>query len=140
LQSYYFAQTGNYLNSLQIRDILKTTGIPQGAGGNIGEFPDMKAAMQKIDDNYLLSTPSETFDASFIVYPNPVTDNFNVVIPAYFSANTNLSVYNSVGQLVLNQALVNGLNTTNTNQLTTGVYVIKVTDGNYTAIKRIVKK
>ncbi|MBL1217026.1 MAG: hypothetical protein D8M59_05965 [Planctomycetes bacterium] len=48
LQSLAVEQLGRRLDPYELRDILITTGIPQGSGGHIGPFPDMEAAASTI--------------------------------------------------------------------------------------------
>ncbi len=139
LQSYYLAQTQNYLTSLQIRDILVSTGIPQGTGGHIGPLPNMKAAMEKIDADFLLSTPKESYDANFIISPNPVDELLNIRLPNYFKDNAVVEIFNSIGQLLDSKKGFIGSNTIDISYLQSGVYIIKVTDGTLSATKRIFK-
>lgn len=140
LQSYYYSQTQQYLTPLQLREILVNTGIPQGSGGHIGPLPDMKAAMEKVDADYLLSTPSETFNANFIVSPNPTNSTINVVIPEYFSNNSTIEIYNALGQLITLTKGVTGINSIDLSPLQPGVYIVQVADEKYIATKRVVKR
>ncbi len=48
LQSLADEHLGRRLTPLEVRDILVSTGIPQGSGGHIGPFPDMAAAAAQI--------------------------------------------------------------------------------------------
>lgn len=48
LQSLAVEQIGRRLTPLEMRDLLTTTGIPQGTGGHIGPFPDMLAAATEL--------------------------------------------------------------------------------------------
>ncbi len=48
LQSYIKGQGGAPMNSLQMRDLLTSTGIAQGSGGHIGPFPDLRAAIDSL--------------------------------------------------------------------------------------------
>lgn len=140
LQGYYHSQTQDYLTPLQIRDLLISTGISQGSGGHIGPLPDMKAAMEKVDADYLLSTPSETFNANFIVSPNPTYNTINVVIPEYFSNNSTIEIYNALGQLITLTKGVTGINSIDLSPLQPSVYIVQVADEKYNATKRVVKK
>ncbi|MCB9425583.1 MAG: S8 family peptidase [Flavobacteriales bacterium] len=140
LQGYYHSQTQDYLTPVQIRDLLISTGISQGSGGHIGPLPDMKAAMEKVDADYLLSTPSESYIANFIVSPNPTNGTINVVIPEYFSNNNSIEVYNALGQLITLTKGVTGINSIDLSRLQPGVYIVQVTDEKYIATKRVVKR
>lgn len=54
LQSLAVEQLGRRLGPYELRDILESTGIPQGSGGHIGPFPDMVAAASTILTNRIV--------------------------------------------------------------------------------------
>jgi len=58
LQSYYHSLTGKYMTGKEIRDILVDTGIPQGGSKHIGPLPDMKAAIEEINNLPICSPPA----------------------------------------------------------------------------------
>lgn len=140
LQSYYFAQTGNHLNALQMREILKSTGTAQGTGGNIGPLPNMQAAIEKINSDYVLSVSSNEFSSDFVVYPNPAKSMINLTLPDYFTTNTILSVYNSLGQKVSEKNLSQINESIDLSTLPAGVYTFSINNGKSSAIKRVVKQ
>lgn len=53
IQSFYFNNTGAYLSSEELKNILRDTGIPQGiltsSGQPIGPLPNMEAALNYLD-------------------------------------------------------------------------------------------
>jgi len=68
-------------------------------------------------------------DHVFLIYPNPASTNFNVSIsPQIFSSNIQLSIYNLDGREILQQVIERNQETINC-QLPTGIYLIKVIDG-----------
>lgn len=140
LQSAYFEQTGNYLTPLQIREILTSTGIPQGTGGNIGPLPNMKAALTKLNADYVLSTPSNSFESNFIVSPNPSSGKIQVVLPAYFDDTTTLTIYSTLGQKIHSEIISVGENNLSIESLPTGIYILEVSDSSKKSIKRIIKR
>lgn len=140
LQGYYYSQSQQYLTSLQLREILVSTGIAQGSGGHIGPLPNMQAAMEKIDSEYLLSTPKESFNANFIVSPNPTNGDVTVVMPEYFSGNISIEIYNALGQLIKGIEGTIGTNAIDLSNLNTGIYIIEVADNTYRATKKVVKR
>jgi len=80
-------------------------------------------------------------DNNFRVYPNPAADVLNVEVnlPAY--SNINISVYNTLGQKVINIAdlyMMNEIFNVNTESLSDGVYYIKLTIGDQQFNKKIV--
>jgi hypothetical protein len=140
LQSYYHGLSGNYLTPLQMRDILKQTGIPQGAGvaGNIGPLPDMEAAIIKIFDDY--SSDIDDFDSNqFVIYPNPVQDKIEVFISNQFW-NAKIQVYSTLGQLINTFSVTPGLNTIEVSNLPSGFYIVSLIDGEKVFTKKFIKK
>ncbi|MBK7440884.1 MAG: T9SS type A sorting domain-containing protein [Bacteroidetes bacterium] len=75
------------------------------------------------------------------VSPNPVTDMVNIELPVAIS-NTQVRVYNSLGQLVVNENLNPSGNiiTLNMQDYTAGIYFVEVSDGEKTYKTKIVKK
>jgi hypothetical protein len=140
LQSYYHDLSGNYLTPLQMRDILKQTGIPQGTGvaGNIGPLPNMQNAMIKIFNDYALGI--DDFDSNqFVIYPNPVQDKMEVMINKQ-SLNAKIQLYSTVGQLINTFSVTPGQNTIDVSNLSNGFYVVKLIDGEKVFTKKLIKK
>jgi len=73
---------------------------------------------------------------SYTLYPIPARDFVNLKMSVI--DNVNVIVYNSVGKIVKSEIL-NG-NKLNISDLKTGVYTIKINDGNKQTIKKFVKK
>ncbi|WP_026450346.1 T9SS-dependent choice-of-anchor J family protein [Aequorivita capsosiphonis] len=72
------------------------------------------------------------------IYPNPVVDTFNIDLSSKFDANNvSVTVTDMLGKEVMK---FNATNSLNIATLSNGVYMINVTDGNYTATQKIVKK
>lgn len=137
LQSYYHSLTGQYLSGTEMRQLLMVTGKPQGplTFGNVGPLPDMEAAIAQIDN--MLGTPTVN-EIPFTIYPNPVQDRLTITLD-YFSGNASAEVYNSIGQLI-NSTPVSPEAQLDFSNLPKGIYIVKVTNGEKTAAKRIVKK
>jgi len=134
LQSYYHGLTGNYLSSVEMRDLLIATGIAQGSGGHIGPIPDMQAAIEAIN---LLGVKQNGKDNLFTVYPNPVTDKAILVVPG-FSGNEKVVLFNALGQQVYSQAL-RADKTVDMSAFPSGVYFLQLTGNARTATQKIIK-
>ncbi|QEE50808.1 S8 family serine peptidase [Flavobacterium alkalisoli] len=135
LQSYYHSLTGDYLSCVEMRQLLKVTGTPQGTelAGNIGPLPNMPEAIAAIDTMLGIdSVEKETF----ITYPNPVIDKL------YFTGNfydeVNITVYNMLGQKIYNAPLEN--KTLDMSNYTQGVYNIQITQNGKTYSRKIIKR
>ncbi len=137
LQSYYFAQTGTYMTPLQMRTLLKTTGIPQGTGvaGNIGPLPNMQAAIAQI--NATLSVENPLFQAVSI-YPNPVQSGFYVSIGSEISFG--LEIVDAIGRVVLSNSSVASNEAINIANLPSGMYLIKITSEGKSTVKKLLKQ
>ena len=70
---------------------------------------------------------SENGKTSVSVYPNPTADN---VILTIGGEATTVSVYNVMGTLVSTQSVSYGANTVNMNSMPSGVYFLRITNGN----------
>jgi pimeloyl-ACP methyl ester carboxylesterase len=77
----------------------------------------------------VLGINSMVNNASVNVYPNPAKDILN--IEAYFSDQTlSAAMYDIDGRQILQAPLNNGLNAISLNNISPGVYILKVTDSN----------
>ncbi|SMC51820.1 T9SS-dependent choice-of-anchor J family protein [Moheibacter sediminis] len=72
------------------------------------------------------------------VYPNPVIDNFNINLSSKFNAsNVFVTITDLAGRTVKTFGAADSYNVS---ELPKGVYVVKITDGQNTETKKIVKK
>ncbi|MCW4470471.1 S8 family peptidase [Flavobacterium sp. MFBS3-15] len=139
LLSYYHGLTGEYLTCQEMRELLIATGTPQGAasqGTHIGPLPNMEAAIAEIAN--MLGAPTHE-KASFSVYPNPVQDRLTVNAEG-FAGSVKAEVYNSLGQLVNAVDVSAAGREIDFSGLSGGVYFVKVSDGDISLTKRVIKK
>jgi hypothetical protein len=127
LQSYYFSLTNTYLDSEQLRDIMKETGIEQGnvSFGSIGPIPNMEAAVQRVFNESLELNLVEKF--KFQIYPNPISNQFTIISSDLISTDAILEIYTSLGQLVYTSNLPMDKNV-DVSQLSSGLYFVKVSE------------
>jgi subtilisin family serine protease len=139
LQSYYHGLTGNYLTGPQLRIILKETGIPQGnpSAGNVGPFPNMETALQRVYDDYLLGLDVVN-TTEFSVFPNPVQNNLKFLTHQDLSETAVIDIFNALGQSIF-QAKMPIDKQLDISNLSSGMYFIKVSDGNQSATQKIIK-
>jgi hypothetical protein len=94
-------------------------------------------------DNFKVTTEatagvSDLNNAVSAVYPNPVVDTFNVNFSAKMNANNvKVTVSDMTGKEVKTFGAASSYNVSD---LAAGVYVVKITDGQNTETKKIVKK
>lgn len=135
LQSYYFGQSGSYLTSIQMRDIMIATGIPQGTGKEIGPMPYMSSAMTEVDnvlntENFKLST--------FNVFPNPSNGTFNINFSKQPTTNKRIELFNVLGQSVYKSKTKQKHLQLNLSHLQKGIYLIKIEDNNTSTVKKLI--
>jgi hypothetical protein len=70
------------------------------------------------------------------VYPSPARDQFTIEV-VDFSGPVQFELYNLQGKVILEGALVEHHNPIKLNQLTTGVYLLKIFKGNQATIRKI---
>ncbi len=81
---------------------------------------------------------NEADQKNITVRPNPTTDNFTVTLAENTPANVQL--FNIVGQMVYNQKTTEETLTVNVNNLTSGIYMLKVTQNGKTYTSKVVVK
>lgn len=76
-----------------------------------------------------------------VVYPNPSIGVLNVDLENV-NTSTTINVYNTLGEFVLSEMLVSLKNQININELSKGIYIIKITDNNnhVISVSKIVKE
>jgi subtilisin family serine protease len=73
------------------------------------------------------------------VYPNPVKDVVSFSIPTIGSSKE-ISIYNSLGQMVVNQSSLNQIQNISLQSLESGIYFYKIAVANGTKIGKIIKQ
>jgi len=73
----------------------------------------------------------------FSVYPNPSSSHLNVVLPDYLNESVQFTVYNIVGQEMINITLSSSSTKVDISNLNSGNYVVKVNVDNRQSYKRI---
>jgi hypothetical protein len=75
--------------------------------------------------------------SSFKIYPNPVKSTVNIDLSSV--DNSSVDVYDIDGRKILTQKLSNSSNTINIDNLSSGMYLFKVTSDQGTATSKVVK-
>jgi len=134
LQSYYFAETGSYLTSQELRTLIINTGIAQGLGNNIGPFPNMEAAILELNSTLSLNTNKVS---NFAIYPNPTNKILNINLNQ-LNNTAIVEIYNVLGQKVLKTNLTKRNSSIPVNDLSKGLYLITVKTENITTTKKLI--
>jgi hypothetical protein len=85
---------------------------------------------------------SQTETPTVLAYPNPVTDNLRITLPAAWQNNKiTIDVMNTNGQLIkrVTNNKANQTETVDVRELAVGLYMIRVSNGSETAVQRIIK-
>lgn len=137
LQSYYYSISGGqYLSSVEMRDLLIETGIdqPDDEPYPAGKFINLRAAIERLD---VLSNDDESFGDRLIVYPNP-TEGF-VTVKNENLTSGELEVYDSLGKRLISQTISREETQLDLSSFSQGIYFVKIVSGSKSGIKRIVK-
>lgn len=93
--------------------------------------------------SYLPTGVKETLLAKtedFEIYPNPTSGLLNISFNT-IPQNTKIELYYSIGALVLTETMTNKNNTINASELSSGIYFMKVLEGNkVVAVKKVVRE
>jgi len=78
-------------------------------------------------------------EANTSIYPNPTTDVLNINLRNLGHQVIDMSVYNSIGKVVMTKQLTQQNNTIHIESLTNGVYFVSLKNGNYTKSYKVIK-
>ena len=87
---------------------------------------------QCVEFEYIISVDENNANA-MSVYPNPVKDNLTIVAENM----TRITITNTLGQVVLDEDVVNDSEVINMSQYEAGVYVVRITTESGVAVERI---
>ncbi|WP_223608707.1 S8 family peptidase [Chryseobacterium sp. OSA05B] len=138
IQSYYYQNTGQYLTPAAMKNLLISTGIPQGGtvvNQKIGPFPNVKNAILQLEGslkaNVKVQAPLE-----IKIYPNPVTNS--VAIHSNDDKKLDFEIINMHGRTVT-KGSVSPDEKINTSNLPTGQYIINITEGQRRVVEKFTK-
>lgn len=91
-----------------------------------------------VNDDVFAGINEFTLENSVTVYPNPSTDFINVS----FNNNeaTQIEIYNQLGQVLITENVSQNLKQIDISGLNSGVYFLRATVGNKTAVKKLIKE
>ncbi|WP_397445137.1 T9SS type A sorting domain-containing protein [Polaribacter sp. R77954] len=109
-----------------------------------GETPSMQIDELRISDSWADVTPKDTTASidrnqieGFATYPNPVTNN-QFTITSNSIEIKEISIFNVIGKRVLSTSVVGTKSTIDVSSIASGLYILKVTEGNKTATSKLV--
>ena len=108
------------------------------ASGNITTLTSGTGTLMAIGAS--VGIKESLISGNVLISPNPTNGVLNISFNA-IPQNAKIEVYNSIGALVLTEAMNNKNNTINLSDLNSGIYFMKVLEGNkVVAVKKVVKE
>ena len=107
-------------------------GMTEQGGTSGGKGVLFKYSPEALDIDELLMNNNE-----LLVYPNPASDNFTISINAVMK-NAQVEICNVFGEKVYSTVLNNKRETINTKQFSSGIYFVKVSDGEKLFTKKLI--
>lgn len=97
--------------------------------------------IQKLGQSPLTSSlQMDDLSGDMLIYPNPTNGTFNVFTSDQIK-NGNIEIYNTIGELVYSQKIINQQNTIDLKNQGSGLYFVKViSDGEVVGMKKVVKE
>ncbi len=92
----------------------------------------------EINENFPSATNDPSLVDEILIYPNPAAGFFNVSISDKARRMDNLQVMDIHGRLITQQKVIEGLQRVSVPTLSDGVYLVKISDGKDSVIKRII--
>jgi len=141
IQSFYRQTTGQYLTPAAMKNLLISTGIPQGgtvANQKIGPFPNVKNAILQLESSSLLKSNKAEIPLPLKVkiYPNPVTSH--ITIHSRESKKLDFEIINMQGRTVRKGSALPD-EKIGTADLLPGQYIINITEGQRRVVEKFTK-
>jgi len=139
IQSYYRQATGQYLSPAAMKNLLISTGIPQGgtvAGQKIGPLPNVKNAILQLESSLFAKKREIPLPLEIKIYPNPVINY--VTIHGSEGKKLNFEIINMYGQTVAKGTAASD-EKINTSGLAAGQYIINITEGPRRVVEKFTK-
>ncbi|MFY9241409.1 MAG: T9SS type A sorting domain-containing protein [Polaribacter sp.] len=75
----------------------------------------------------------------FEMYPNPASESLTIQLPSG-SSNATVQFYDQIGKLALTRSVTSSSNTINVNNLSTGIYILKVLSDDKIGTQKFIKQ
>ena len=114
------------------------TVVVTNKGTLIGGNQDFSLIVTGID--YAAAGTESEAMSLFSVWPNPSHNELNVLLTSGAESGANVKIYDIQGRVMLEQKLAAKETKLNTSNLSAGIYIVNITNGNKTEVKRIIVK
>lgn len=135
-QGFSWEILGENIPSVVVNDLFIHEGTQYMYAGTYGR------SSYKLDiSTVVLGENDVAFKTEFIVYPNPASEVVYIKLPFDFK-DTSVILYDTLGRIVIdhNFSELGGKQSINVSELPSGVYFVKVQQGDYQASKRLIIK
>jgi len=124
-----------WLSNTEKIPVLEISGTENGTNYTITsiKYRDYYFNITGIENNLYKS-------GTFSIYPNPATDKITVDISSIQGNNNIVSIYNAMGQLIIQQPLQQPKSEIDISKSEKGVYLLKLSSNDNTVVTRIVKE
>ncbi|HLO91179.1 MAG TPA: T9SS type A sorting domain-containing protein [Lentimicrobium sp.] len=127
----------------------------EGVGSDFGLFEEMLMPLKNTDEleytQLAYYCPNDTcafvvksggfmIEPDLVIYPNPASHTITFTLEKTFTGNTGYNIINSAGQTCLTGAVVRGTNNINIDNLTSGLYLLKISTGGRLFTSKFVKR
>lgn len=141
IQSYYKQNTGQYLTPAAMKNLLISTGIPQGGtvtGQKIGPLPNVKNAILQLESSLFLKAEKvETpLPLEIKIYPNPSTEY--ITIQNAEGKKMDFEMINMQGRTIRKGSVLTN-EKISTSDLLPGQYIINITEGQRRVVEKFTK-
>ncbi len=100
-------------------------------------FASFSATAQESGDNFNNKQPQPTVIEGLSIYPNPTTTG-RITISSRLGSEKKVEIFDVLGKKVLDGTTSNG--ELNVNNLSAGVYIIKIKEGDNSATRKLIVK
>ncbi len=103
-------------------------------------FPDYPCNLSSTDTCLTLNVESQFKDSEFSIFPNPAKDQFQINISTEILLHhPRIEIFSITGKIYKNEVLTNEITQINSNDFTSGIYIIKVfTDKKLNQVKKLI--
>jgi hypothetical protein len=141
IQSFYHQNTNQYLSPAAMKNLLISTGIPQGGtviNQKIGPLPNVKNAILQLEGNSFLKTmKTETpLPLQIRIYPNPSKDYISIQHSE--KKKLDFEIINMSGRTIT-KGSVSADEKINISQLLSGQYIININEGQRRVVEKFTK-
>ncbi len=92
-----------------------------------------------IDESIPVSTKDNRFEKEVFVYPNPVSDQLNIVVTGQATAFNQYTLIDVSGRSVLSGVLSEPITTLHVHNIEKGIYILRLTDGKTSISRKVVR-